>query len=276
MGYAPRANPSCAVIHPTKGRDSMSKGGWRIGQWVLIFGSIGFLSLEAGAQPDSGALILTPASAPAGRSLEEALDSANPLWNEARAYPLRLNRTPPLYVDGPYDDGQRPESSARLLRLADQTVVIRIEWTDATANEFTMGKKYPDAGEAHIYSLHTENTNTFGDAVAVMVPQTRGPAVPYPSMMMGEAAKPVDIYAWMAGRGFAWMNGHGRASTAFAPGFAPGVVQGQAARTPGGWSATVAVPGLVEGTPLCFAIWDGAKQHRDGVKYYSLWYEVGK
>ncbi|MFB3786998.1 MAG: hypothetical protein ACE15F_11595 [bacterium] len=251
-------------------------GAWRTWQWILIFGIIGFLPLEAGAQPKSGALILAPASAPAGRSLEEVLDPAGPLWKDARAYPVRLNRTPPLYADGPFDDGERPATTVRLLRLADQTVVIRIEWTDATVNEFTPGKKYPDVGAEHIYPRHTENTSTFGDAVAVMVPQARGPAVSYPSLMMGETGKPVDIYAWMAGRGFAWMNAHGRASTAFAPGFTPGGVPGQASRAPAGWAVTVSVPGLVEGTPLCFAVWDGAKQHRDGVKYFSLWCEVGK
>lgn len=254
----------------------MIMGAWRMWQWILIFGGLGFSSLEAAAQVESGVLALSPASMPAERSLEEVLNPANPLWKGARAYSVRLNRTPPLYADGPFDDGERPETTVRMVRLADQTTVIRIEWADATVNEFAPAKKYPDTGEAHIYPMHTENTDTFGDAMAVMVPQARGPAVSYPSLMMGEAAQPVDIYAWMAGRGFAWMNAHGRASTEFAPGFAPGTVQGQASRISAGWAATVVVPGLVKGTPLCFAIWDGEKQHRDGVKYFSLWYEVGK
>lgn len=48
----------------------------------------------------------------------------------------------------------------------------------------------------------------------------------------------------------------------------------RAERTAKGWSVAFLVKDLPSGTPIAFAIWDGAKGHRDGVKYYSAWYEV--
>ena len=51
-------------------------------------------------------------------------------------------------------------------------------------------------------------------------------------------------------------------------------VQGTAVRDGDGWTVTLVVPKVSKGTPISFAVWDGARQQRDGLKFYSLWYEA--
>ena len=51
-------------------------------------------------------------------------------------------------------------------------------------------------------------------------------------------------------------------------------MEGKVVREDGRWTVTMLLPDLTPGTPVCFAVWDGAKAQRDGSKYFSLWYEV--
>jgi hypothetical protein len=39
----------------------------------------------------------------------------------------------------------------------------------------------------------------------------------------------------------------------------------------GEWTVTMELPDLPAGTPVAFAVWNGAQRDRDGRKYFSVW-----
>lgn len=223
----------------------------------------------AWARPDDGALLL-PVQSLAKIDADAALELTTDTWASVKATRLRLSLTPPLYPGDPTDDGFRPDASVQLLRLDDSSVVVRAQWNDPTANLAGEGAALPDGGEAHIYKKHSAEVGTFPDAFCVMAPVKRGPHTTYPSMMMGDKQQPVDLYFWKAGIGFQLLGAHGRASTAKTE----SVLKGRSTREGDQWTVTMLLPNLTPDTPVCFAIWDGAKEQRDGIKYFSLWYEV--
>ena len=198
------------------------------------------------------------------------LDPRDAAWNKAPSSPLHFNRTPPLYDGDPLDDSGRPLASVQLIRVSSQDLVARIHWSDPTTNLAAKGVRYPDTGNPHIYKLHTEAPDRFADAFCLMVPVRRGPADSFPSLMMGGTNEAVELYYWRAGKPPEALKGHGRGATVTTP--MP--TRGGAARDDNGWTITLVVPKGSKGTPISFAIWDGARQHRDGLKFYSLWYEV--
>jgi hypothetical protein len=234
---------------------------------VLLLSTL--VCASAWAKPDDGALVL-PVHSVAQTDAAAALELAATAWNSAEATRLHLNLTPPLYAGDVTDDGFRPDVSVQLLRLDDGFVVVRAQWTDPSANLAGDGTTFPDGGEAHIYKKHSVGVGTFPDAFCAMVPVKRGPHAAYPSMMMGEKKQPVDLCFWKAGTGFQLLGAHGRASTAKTK--AP--LAGRSVREGDRWTVTMALPNMEPGTPVCFAVWDGAKEQRDGIKYFSLWYEV--
>lgn len=233
--------------------------------WGVVFLGLGVTTVQG----EHGALVLPVAQAPEVEA-GALCRGAHPAWNSALDSKLQWNRTPPLYASDPVDDGTRPVAAVRLLRMKDGSVAVRLRWTDSTRNETGSGARFPDGGESHIYPVHNTATDAFCDAACVMVPKTRGAHAIYPSLMMGQADQPVDLYYWRAGAGFELLGAHGRATTASTE----TAVIGDAARSDGEWTVTFAVPNLTAGTPICFAVWDGAQLHRDGLKYFSLWYEV--
>lgn len=218
---------------------------------------------------DSGALEI-PSRTVSEIPIDNLLDPGHPEWSAPPAVPVHFNRTPPVYATDPKDDGDRPSMDVRILRLPSDDVVVRIHWLDPTTDQVENGARYPDAGEDHVYKRHSTATDTFPDAFCIMVPQHRGQHQSYPSMMMGEGSNPVDLYYWKAGSGFELLKAHGRATTAAIT----EPVRGAAQRTSDGWTLTIALPDLINHTPVCFALWNGSKEHRDGLKYFSLWYEV--
>ncbi len=230
---------------------------------------IGISSMAFGAD-EQGSLPIKALTAPQTLSLENALEPGNSIWSQAELQKIQLNRTPPIYANGPMDDGKRPQAGVQLVRLSDDTVVVRMEWTDPSVNRFHSGKSHPNGGEQHIYKTHTENTSAFGDAACVMVPNQRGTHGQYPTMMMGDMNSPTSLFYWQAGRGFSVLKAHGRETTAATP----QTQQARMSREGEKWVIIQAIPNLISNTPICFAIWNGAKDHRDGLKYFSLWYEV--
>ncbi len=224
---------------------------------------------SAWAGPAAAALVL-PVQSMSQSDAAVAMEPAADGWNSAKATRLHLNLTPTLYAGDATDDGVRPDVSVRLLRLDDGSVIVRAQWADLTANIAGGGTKFPDGGEDHIYKKHSEGVSTFPDAFCAMVPVKRGPHAVYPSMMMGEKQQPVDLCFWKAGDGFQLLGAHGRASTAKTK----TQLAGKSVREDGRWIVTMVLPNVTPGTPICFAIWDGALEQRDGIKYYSLWYEV--
>lgn len=229
------------------------------------------ISLSASyAADERGALPLRLYQAPTDASEEDLMNPNHPVWAQGAEQTLHFHRTPPLYADGPADDGERPEASVRIVQRQTGDVYIKLQWIDPSEDLFGRGARYPNSGEDHIYKTHTSNTDGFGDAACVMTPKNRAPMDRYPSMMMGDAANPVDLLFWQAGRGFSLLNAHGRASTAATE----TELKGKSIRTAQGWEVIFILPDAVDSLPLCFAIWQGNKQHRDGLKYYSLWYEL--
>lgn len=223
----------------------------------------------ARAQTAPGALVLA-VRADAATTVSALLDPRAAAWRDAPAQPLRFSRTPPLYYGDPLDDDTRPTATVSLIRIASGSLVARLRWTDPARDEAGQGAVYPDAGQSRIYKKHSESANTFADAACIMVPVRRGPAARYPALTMGESAQPVQLFYWRAGLGFQQLGGHGRASTAMTGSPA----MGRAVWEDGAWTVTLAIPGMKPRTPISFAIWEGAKEHRDGLKFFTVWHEA--
>ena len=230
------------------------------------------LHIGTPAAADPADMLILPVAQVKLTTTTTLLDPAHKVWDSTTDSPLHFNRTPPLYDGDPLDDGARPAASIRLLRIAGDFLVIRIRWTDPTEDRGSRAQRHPNAGSDHIYKQHTEQTVNYADAFCIMTPRKRGPSAQYPSMVMGEVGSPVDLYYWRAAADFQTLTAHGRATVAqdtVAPQPA-----GRAARDGDGWILTMAIPNMPAGTPVCVALWDGVKEHRDGLKYFSLWYEV--
>lgn len=222
------------------------------------------------ATDKTGALVLNVTRLAAGTIPDSnLLDPHNHIWNSIPDNPLHFNRTGPLFDGDPLDGGERPAADIRLCRLNDR-LVIRVHWTDSTEDKTSDVPRYPDGGDAHIYHRHSNAVDEFHDAFCVMIPITRGPTQSYPSLMMGSIDTPVELYYWKGGSGFKILNAHGRASTSETGTMFKGVAQYGNSN----YIVTMILTNVPPKTPVCFAIWDGAKQQRDGMKYFSLWYEV--
>jgi DMSO reductase family type II enzyme heme b subunit len=201
-------------------------------------------------------------------SLETPPGPDHPAWSKAPQSPLHLSRTPPVYSTDAVDDGFRPDAAVRLLRANGQ-INVRVTWTDATVDESTAGETIPDGGDDHAYKKHSQHVDSFADACCIMVPATPGKHDRYPSLMMGEDQEPVVIHCFKAGVGFTVTDATGRGTTKVMD-----RSKGASIRTDVGWSVVLSLGSLPSHTPLAFAIWDGSREHRDGMKYFTPWYEL--
>jgi len=190
-------------------------------------------------------------------------------WDGVSETLLNMNRTPPIYEGDPVDDGYRPRASVALVRAGD-SFLIRLRWTDPTDSDPRGPERFPDAGDDHIYKAHSRDLERFADAACVMVPRDAGPRDAYPAVMMGDAGDPVLLYYWHRVKGLEVLQAAGRASVTGTGDTFPGRIR----RTAEGWEVTLEIPAVPEGTPMAFAVWDGDRGQRSGLKYYSLWYEV--
>lgn len=226
-------------------------------------------SARAGRQtiaPDSATSQLT--SIPTGTD-PGVLLQGGAAWRDIPSHDIHLNRTPPLYEGDPLDDGWRPTARVSLAR-AGQFVLVRLVWTDSTESRPTDPERVPDEGSAHIYKKHSLDIQRFADAACVMIPKATGPQAVYPAIMMGEKDAPVDLYYWHLVKGFQKLEAAGRSTTTRTGETFPG----SARYTGQGWEVIFELPAFPPQTPLCFAVWDGNRGQRDGLKYFSTWYEV--
>jgi DMSO reductase family type II enzyme heme b subunit len=210
---------------------------------------------------------------PAGASnatAEELLAGDAAAWSGATEMAVALQRTPPLYEGDPVDDGARPAAAVAAAHAAG-AFFLRLRWDDASRSEPLPPEKLPDAGDESIYKAHSRDISGFADAACVMVPKRTGEQAPFPSLMMGDVESPVDLYYWNLARGFERLEAKGRATTTRTGRPFPGAAR----RTVRGWEIVLQLPDLEARTPVSFAIWDGAAGHRDGLKYFTVWYEVG-
>ena len=212
-------------------------------------------------------------SIPVTRSPQETIPSLRRgdegAWDTVSETAVKLSRTPPLYEGDPLDDGARPRARVAIVRT-DSLLLLRIRWSDPVADEPAEPIRRPDGGDPSIYKAHSRDLVTFADAVCVMLPRRRGRHGSYPSQMMGERGAPVDLFYWSSERGFRRLNAHGRATTA------PGeeAPKGAVLRGDEEWSVVFELKGIDPHTPIAFAVWDGGRDQRDGLKYFTPWYEV--
>ena len=209
--------------------------------------------------PAGQTLMVTAASAPA-----EALLSSAAAWNQLPAHKIALNRTPPLY------DTDEPASleiaavDVRAVR-ANGKLLVQMSWLDPTQDSAVLPEVPNAPPETRFHKLPTEAEDRFFDAAAIMFPSKPGAAAP--SLQMGDADDPVQIYYWNAARGPMLMEAAGRGTTKRTG----ATFAAHGAYEKGRWTVALELPDLPAGTPLAFAVWNGSQKDRDGRKYFSVW-----
>jgi len=214
---------------------------------------------QAGKPPAGQTLNATALSAPA-----EALLEGSAAWDQVPAHRISLNRTPPLYDTDEPASLEIPVLDVRLARAGGK-VLVQMSWADPTHDSVSLPEVPNTPPETRFRKLPTEADDRFFDAAAVMFPAKPGAMTP--SLQMGDADDPVQIYYWNAVRGPMLMEAAGRGTTrrtgaAFAA---------HSAYEKGRWTVALELPDLPAGTPLAFAIWNGSQKDRDGRKYFSVW-----
>jgi hypothetical protein len=256
----------------------------------LAVGALAFAALRPGkpaaAPPASaeqpGAAGKEPASpAPPARlcirvashdgAAAELLDPVAKPWQRAAPTRVLLNRTPRIYQTEPPSTAPAPACEARGLRAGDR-LVLRLEWTDATRDAPAAPPRKTGAGGGEperLYKQPTGETSAFADAAAIMVPESWSGG-PFPSLVMGDRGNPVRLFYWNAARGAEELSAKGRAT----PAPTGRRFEHRAAYEAGRWTLTAALPVPPDGTPVAFAVWDGATGDRDGLKFFSVWYAL--
>jgi hypothetical protein len=200
--------------------------------------------------------------------IKSLLDPKAVAWAEATPTHILLNRTPRVYQTEPPFEGRIPGLEVRVLR-AEGKFMARLEWDDATKNAPEAPPRLTgEAGDPEkLYKRPTTATSLFADAAAIMVPDNwTGPE--FPSLQMGDAKNPVHIFYWNASRGAEEMTASGRTTTKSAG----RPVACQAEHSEDKWHVTLELPEQPDGTPIAFAVWNGASNDRDGLKFFSIWY----
>lgn len=216
------------------------------------------------AAPERLRLAATPY---AGRP-DDLLDPAARGWDASRPLAVLLSRTPRVYQTEPKADRPPPALEVRAARAGGK-LVVRLRWDDATRDAPQAPPARPGSGAdpGRVELRPTAETSTFADAAAVMCPVSwSGPA--FPSLQMGDPSHPVRIHYWNAARGADDLTATGRTT----PSPAGSTFPSRASHADGRWTVTAVLPDRPDGYPLAFAVWDGARQDRDGLKFFSVWY----
>ena len=239
----------------------------RIRQLVFI-GSV-CLQISAGAWPQ------TKVRPVAGQSLSVAASSAGAdtllnggptAWNEISVKRVALNRTPPLYDTDEPAAPEIPSVDVRVARAGGK-LLVQLSWHDTTQDATALAEPPNTPPETRFRKVPTEADDRFFDAAAVMFPAKATAGAIAPSLQMGDAEHPVEIYYWNATRGSMVMQAQGRSTTKRTGQDFPanGTYQN------GRWNVTFELPDLAAGTTVAFAVWNGSQKDRDGRKYFSVW-----
>jgi len=205
-------------------------------------------------------------AAPTDATADSLLKGGPSAWTQVPAKRVSLNRTPPLYET---DEPATQEISTADVRIARTPgkLVVQLTWRDATQDTATLKSVPNTPPETRFRKVQTESDDRFFDAAAVMFPSKHDSGALTPSLQMGDADHPVEIYYWNAARGPMLMQAQGRSTTRRTGQSFPAAASYQNRQ----WTVTFELPELPAGTPLAFAVWNGSQKDRDGRKYFSVW-----
>jgi hypothetical protein len=228
---------------------------------VSLLSSVTWAQTEA--KPAAGQSLSVAASA---ASIDHLFHAGPAEWSQIAVKHVALNRTPPLYDT---DEPAALEISIVDVRLArvEKKLLAQLSWRDPTHDAIALAEVPNSPPETRFRKVPTEADDRFFDAAAVMFPAKSGPASIAPSLQMGDAEHPVEIYYWNATRGAMVMQAQGRGTTRRTGQTFPanGTYQN------GQWNVIFELPDLPAGTTVAFAIWNGSQKDRDGRKYFSVW-----
>ena len=228
---------------------------------VLLLASM--VWAQAGAKPATGQSLSVAASSASAGNL---LHGGSATWNQIPVKHVALNRTPPLYDT---DEPATPDISSVDVRLAraSKNLLVQVSWRDPTRDATTLAEVPNAPPETRFLKLQTEADDRFFDAAAVMFPAKSNSGEIAPSLQMGDAEHPVEIYYWNATRGSIVMQAQGRSTMRRTGQDFPASSTYQN----GQWNVIFELPDLPAGTTVAFAVWNGSQKDRDGRKYFSVW-----
>ncbi len=238
----------------------------RIRQLAVIVSVCWLLSTtwaQTGAKPAAGQSLSVAASS---SSVDDLLRGGSAAWSQIAVKRVALNRTPPLYDTDEPATLEIPSVDVRLARVS-KNLVVQMSWRDPTHDAITLAEVPNTPPETRFRKVPTEADDRFFDAAAVMFPAKSGSGAIAPSLQMGDAEHPVDIYYWNATRGSMLMQAQGRGTTRRTGQSFPV----NSTYQNGQWSVTFELPDLPAGTTVAFAVWNGSQKDRDGRKYFSVW-----
>ncbi len=218
---------------------------------------------QTGAKPAAGQSLSVAASSASADSL---LNGGPAAWSQIAVKHVALNRTPPLYDT---DEPATLEISivdARMARAGGK-LLAQLSWRDPTHDAITLAEVPNTPPETRFRKVQTEADDRFFDAAAVMFPAKSGSGAIAPSLQMGDAEHPVEIYYWNATRGSMVMQAQGRGTTRRTGQNFPA----NSTYQNGQWNVIFELPDLPAGTTVAFAVWNGSQKDRDGRKYFSVW-----
>jgi hypothetical protein len=205
-------------------------------------------------------------AAASSSSADTLLNSGDSAWSQIPAKRVSLNRTPPLFDTDEPASLDISSADVRVARTGGK-LVVQLSWHDATHDAATLTPVPNTPPETRFRKVQTEANDRFFDAAAVMYPSKSESGAMTPSLQMGDAEHPVEIYYWNAARGAMLMEAQGRGTTKRTGQSFPANASYQS----GQYSVTFELPDLPAGTPVAFAVWNGSQKDRDGRKYFSVW-----
>lgn len=228
---------------------------------VLVLSSM--IWARAGAKPAAGqSLSVTLSSA----SADTLLNGGPAAWNQIAVKRVALNRTPPLYDTDEPATLEIPSVDVRIAR-AGEKLLVQLSWRDPTRDATALAEVPNTPPETRFRKVQTEADDRFFDAAAVMFPTGPRSDAIAPSLQMGDAEHPVEIYYWNATRGAMLMQAQGRGTTRRTGQDFPA----HSTYQNGQWNVIFELPDLPASTTVAFAVWNGSQKDRDGRKYFSVW-----
>jgi hypothetical protein len=218
---------------------------------------------QTAAQPVAGQSLSVAASS---ASADHLFNGGPVAWSQIAVKHVALNRTPPLYDTDEPATLEISSVDVRLARLS-KNLLVQLSWRDPTHDATILTEVPNTPPETRFRKVQTEADDRFFDAAAVMFPAKSGSGAIAPSLQMGDAEHPVEIYYWNATRGSMVMQAQGRGTTRRTGQNFPA----NSTYQNGQWNVIFELPDLPAGTTVAFAVWNGSQKDRDGRKYFSVW-----